>query len=52
MQDLGRTRDEDEGRCVGACAGYLTAGQRATLLCEAETAERRAEWWLDAGEAP
>ncbi|MEJ7715977.1 MAG: hypothetical protein WKF40_09890 [Thermoleophilaceae bacterium] len=32
-------------------AAYLTAGQRATLLREAEAAERQADWWLDAIEA-
>jgi len=29
-------------------AAYLTAGRRATLLREAEAAERQADWWLDA----
>ncbi len=29
-------------------AVHLTAGQRATLLREAEAAERQADWWLDA----
>ncbi len=31
-----------------AKAPYLTASQRATLLREAEAAERQADWWLDA----
>jgi hypothetical protein len=41
-------RKEAEHLRDNAEAAYLTAGQRATLLCEAEAAERQADWWLDA----
>ncbi len=41
-------RKEAEYLRDNAEAVYLTAGQRATLLREAEAAERQANWWLDA----
>ncbi len=41
-------RKEAEHLRGNAEAAYLTAGQRATLLREAEAAERQADWWLDA----
>ncbi len=43
-------RKEAEHLRDNAEAAYLTAGQRATLLreAEAEAAERQADWWLDA----
>jgi len=41
-------RKEAEHLRDNAEAAYLTAGQRATLLREAEAAERQADWWLDA----
>ena len=41
-------RKEAEHLRDNAEATYLTTGQRATLLREAEAAERQADWWLDA----
>ena len=41
-------RKEAEHLRDNAEAAYLTTGQRATLLREAEAAERQANWWLDA----
>ena len=41
-------RKEAEHLRDNAEAAYLTAGQRAALLREAEAAERQADWWLDA----
>ncbi len=41
-------RKEAEHLRDNAEAAYLTAGQRATLLREAEAAERQVAWWLDA----
>ncbi len=41
-------RKEAEHLRDNAEAAYLTAGQRATLLREADAAERQADWWLDA----
>ena len=43
-----RWRKEAEHLRNNAEAVHLTAGQRATLLREAEAAERQADWWLDA----
>jgi hypothetical protein len=43
-----RWRREAEHLRDKAEAVHLTAGQRATLLREAEAAERQADWWLDA----
>ncbi len=45
-------RKEAEHLRDNAEAAHLTAGQRATLLREAEAAERQADWWLDAIAAP
>ena len=47
-----RWRREAEHLRGNAEAATLTAGQRATLLREAEAAERQADWWLGAVEAP
>ncbi len=41
-------RKEAEHLRDNAEAAYFTARQRATLLPEAEAAERQADWWLDA----
>ena len=41
-------RKEAEHLRNNAQAAHLTAGQRATLLREADAAERQADWWLDA----
>jgi len=41
-------RKEAEHLRDNAEAAHLTTGQRATLLREAEAAERQADWWLDA----
>ena len=44
-------RSEAEHLRDHAKASCLTASQRATLLREAEAADRQADWWLDALEA-
>ena len=63
MQDLSRLQRATDASCLASARGwrkeaenlrhnadtaYLTANQRATLLREAEAAERQARWWLDA----
>ncbi len=63
MQDLSRLQHAADASCLASArswrkeaehlrdnaeAATLTAGQRATLLREAEAAERQADWWLDA----
>ena len=67
MQDLSHLQRAADASCLASArswrkeaehlrdnaeAAYLTAGQRATLLREAEAAERQADWWLDAVGAP
>jgi len=48
LASAGSWRKEAEHLRDNAEAVHLTAGQRATLLREAEAAERQADWWLDA----
>ena len=63
MQDLSRPQRAADAGCLASArrwrkeaehlrnnaeAATLTAGQRATLLREAEAAKRQAGWWLDA----
>ena len=45
-----RWRRDAEHLRDNADAIYLTTGQRAMLLREAEAADRQADWWLEAVE--